>query len=375
MSQHMIQSFAPGEITPEKALEIGIELCQKFLKEEYQYYLAVHTDKEHIHLHCIFNNTNMYDGRTFETHENQGKKSERSWKKLMDLSDEICHAHSLSVIENAETSKGKSHYEWDMSRQNLSWKAKLKFAIDQVVKESDDFEDFLQKCKVQKIEVVYNPTHKIDLKFRLQGQQRFTRAKTLGWYYETRQIKRRIEMFHGIIGYTPKTRIIATDTEKMQNSFGLQKWADLENILHLKYRNQGILVDRLNHIKTEIDDLKLKIQAAKTVQKYSCVFEQSRSLTGHRKDRFDEEEYRSELQTYTKALRRLKEWFPNGRIPTPESMDKKRSTLLQECSELNQQYSVLKCEIKELNYARQTLDDYFRNERNNQLRKKKSELE
>ena len=42
----MIQSFAPGEITPEKALEIGIELCQKFLKEEYQYYLAVHTDKE-----------------------------------------------------------------------------------------------------------------------------------------------------------------------------------------------------------------------------------------------------------------------------------------------------------------------------------------
>ena len=53
----MIQSFAPGEITPEKALKIGIELCQKFLKEEYQYYLAVHTDKEHIHLHCIFNNT------------------------------------------------------------------------------------------------------------------------------------------------------------------------------------------------------------------------------------------------------------------------------------------------------------------------------
>lgn len=48
---------------------------------------------------------------------------------------------------------------------------------------------------------------------------------------------------------------------------------------------------------------------------------------------------------------------------------------MQECSELNQQYSVLKCEIKELNYARQTLDDYFRNERNNQLRKKKGELE
>ena len=73
---------------------------------------------------------------------------------------------------------------------------------------------------LKNVEVVYNPTHKIDLKFRLQGQQRFTRAKTLGWYYETRQIKRRIEMFHGIISYTPKTKIIATDTEKMQNFLG-----------------------------------------------------------------------------------------------------------------------------------------------------------
>ena len=43
-------------------------------------------------------------------------------------------------------SKGMSHWEWDMNRQGLSWKAKLKYAIDQVVKESDNFEDFLEKC-------------------------------------------------------------------------------------------------------------------------------------------------------------------------------------------------------------------------------------
>lgn len=62
LSQHFIQSFSPGEITPERALEIGKELCEKFLKGEYQYFLAVHTDKNHVHLHCIFNNVNMYDG-------------------------------------------------------------------------------------------------------------------------------------------------------------------------------------------------------------------------------------------------------------------------------------------------------------------------
>lgn len=399
LSQHIIQSFAPNEVTPEKALQIGIELCKRFLKEEYQYYLAVHTDKEHIHLHCIFNNINSVDGKTFETHENQGKKSERSWKKFMDLSDELCRENKLSVIENPETSKGKSHYEWDMNRQDISWKAKLKFAIDQVVKESENFEDFLLRCKAHNIEAVYNPNHKIDLKFRLAGQQKFARAKTLGWYYEVRQIKRRIDMYKGVMSYTPKTKIIATDTEKIQGSLGLYKWADLKNkqelsrainiasqfqvkdnqnledILHLKYRNQGVLSEKLNHIKVEIDDLDIKIKVTKIAKKYKAVSDESKSITGRKKTKFDEE-HASELKSYSKAIKQLKEWYPDGNVPTPENLDKKRSTLMQECSDMNEKYKALKAEIKELDYARQTLDDYFRNEqKTKEEQKKKQELE
>lgn len=36
LSQHFIQSFLPGEITPEKALEVGEELCRRLLQEHYQ---------------------------------------------------------------------------------------------------------------------------------------------------------------------------------------------------------------------------------------------------------------------------------------------------------------------------------------------------
>lgn len=92
----------------------------------------------------------------------------------------------------------KNYYEWDMNRQGLSWKAKLKFAIDQVIKQSDNFEDFLQKCSESGIEIDYNPNHKIDLKFRMKGQQKWSRAKTLGWYYESKQIVRRIDMYKGV---------------------------------------------------------------------------------------------------------------------------------------------------------------------------------
>ncbi|MDE6672789.1 MAG: relaxase/mobilization nuclease domain-containing protein [Ruminococcus sp.] len=115
-----------------------------------------------------------------------------------------------------------------MNRQDLSWKAKLKFAIDQVVKESNDFENFLKKCRLHNIEVVYNPEHVIDLKFRLDGQKKFARARTFGRYYESKQISRRIAMYKSIMTYTLKTDIICTD--KMQFSSGLECWADIKNM-------------------------------------------------------------------------------------------------------------------------------------------------
>ena len=78
--------------------------------------LAIHTDTDHTHLHVIFNNVNRKNGRTFETNMNQGKVKERAWKKLIDLSDEVCKRHHLDVIEHPERTKGKSHWEWDMNR-------------------------------------------------------------------------------------------------------------------------------------------------------------------------------------------------------------------------------------------------------------------
>ncbi len=141
---------------------------------------------------------------TFETHENRHTtKQDRSFQKLMNITDEVCRQHLLSVIEHPEMGKGKSHWEWDMSQQGLSWKAKLKFTIDQVIKESENFEDFLRKCADFGVLVEYNPDHKIDLKFMLAEQKernpraKFTRSRTLGWYYETEQIKGRIAQYMG----------------------------------------------------------------------------------------------------------------------------------------------------------------------------------
>ena len=49
----MIQSFLPGEVDPIKAHEIGRELCKKILNEDYEFVLATHIDRGHIHNHII----------------------------------------------------------------------------------------------------------------------------------------------------------------------------------------------------------------------------------------------------------------------------------------------------------------------------------
>lgn len=179
-------------MTPEQALQIGEELCDRFLQGNYQYVLAVHNDKQHLHCHIIFNNTNLYNGLSFTYEHNQGKVKDRSWAQLRAISDELCKEHGISVIE--PKSKGVSHFERDMQKEGKSWKDKLRVRIAEVMLYSRDFKDFLEKCSECGIEYVYKPSNKVKLKFRLSGdgQQKFTRADTLGADYTAERIAEQI---------------------------------------------------------------------------------------------------------------------------------------------------------------------------------------
>lgn len=193
LAYHMIQSFAPGEVTPEQAMQIGEELCDRYLKGDYQYVIAVHHDKSHLHCHIIFNNTNLYNGLSFTTEHNQGKKTERAWAELREISDEICKEHGLSLID--PIGKGVSHYENEMKKEGKSWKDKLRNMLREIISYSRSFEDFLKNCTDSGIEYVYTPQNKVKLKFKLsdEGQQRFTRADTLGDEFEPSAITETIE--------------------------------------------------------------------------------------------------------------------------------------------------------------------------------------
>ena len=405
LSQHFIQSFKPGEITPERALEVGKELCEKFLKGEYQYFLAVHTDTDHTHLHVIFNNVSRSNGRTFETNMNQGKVKERAWKKLIDLSDEVCRRHHLSVINHPEQAKGKSHWEWDMNRQGLSWKAKLKYTIDQVVKASEDFEDFLRKCAEYGVLVEYNPDHKIDLKFMLAEQKernpraKMTRARTLGWFYETQQIKDRIAQYHGIMIYTPRTKVRVL-SKKPPNKFvqdaidrGNMKLASIaKNVIAeygvepeqiptaalSEYANSRQLLSELNNMNTEIDDLKYKLKVLRKYRKLKVYAEELKKISGSAARKYRQNNS-DELTEYGQIRSQVLELYPSGHIPTVENLEQKINALIQERSKKDLQFREADKRARDLADAQRTIEEFLRQERNEQQqdrkRKKNGDLE
>lgn len=387
---------------------IGQELCKALFNDEYQYVLAVHVDHSHVHNHVIVNNINFYTGKTFETEHNQGKIPDRAWSKLRQVSDELCKKHYLSVIESPDKSKGKSHYEWELDKQSLSWKAQLKQAIDEVIKVSEDFNDFLLKCAEYGILVDYNPEHKIDLKFMLAVQKernpraRFTRAKTLGWFYESQQIRKRIESYKYQMSHRPTARIIRTTAEKFQQSQGLTNWADRENMkaaskalnemnasnstleelesaAHRAFAEFMVMSTPQIELSDRIHELEKQIPAIEEYRKYKVYYKNYSSLEGKAKKKYGEN-CRYELDQYHECRKKLKELFPDGIIPKIKDLQDELKIARQDYAKMSAERKALKKEADRLSRLAQqkrdsqkTLARYMQNEQ--AAKRKKSQLE
>ncbi|MEA5026962.1 MAG: relaxase/mobilization nuclease domain-containing protein [Erysipelotrichaceae bacterium] len=165
------QAFFPGEITAEQANKIGYELAMRFTGGQHQFIVATHIDKAHVHNHIIFNSTTLYCTHKFNNYKD-------SAEVVREMIDRLCLENDLSIIENPAP-KGKHYAEWKAEREGTSWKAKLRETIDNVLPGCTDFDHFLRRME----KVGYEVKRGKYISFRAKGQERFTRAKTLGKEY------------------------------------------------------------------------------------------------------------------------------------------------------------------------------------------------
>ena len=180
IARHVIQSFEIGEVTPELAHEIGKQFADEILGGKYEYVLTTHIDKDHVHNHLVFNAVDFVDYHAYKSYK-------RIYYDMREVSDRLCKENGLSVIPPSQN-KGMGYKEYTEAKRGTSWKQKLKQTIDRLVITAKDYDDFLRLMQEAGYEI--KPGKYIS--FRAEGQERFTRSKTIGENYTEERIKERI---------------------------------------------------------------------------------------------------------------------------------------------------------------------------------------
>ena len=206
LGRHLIQAFEPGEVTPEEAHRIGMELAREVLGGKYEFVLTTHIDRDHVHNHLIFNAVSFQDHKHY--HSNK-----RSYHFIRRTSDRICIEHQAE-------------------QNGTSYKAKLRAAIDRLLPGCSDLEDLLRRLQREGYELKRGKY----ISARAPGQERFTRLKTLGADYADEALTARIAE-RPRPSRQPKQRtgkpsllIDIQNNLKAQQSAGYKHWATIENL-------------------------------------------------------------------------------------------------------------------------------------------------
>ena len=180
---HYIQSFKPGEVTPEEAHQIGVEWAEKVFGKKHMVLCATHTDRGHIHNHFAVCPYDMYG-----KHWYANKKSMRMCRAI---SDEIALAHGLEIIEHPKKSYNHKYGEYKMRKERKSWKQKLCDDIDDAIMKDSvrNVDDLLKELQKQG----YGIRRRKYISIKVRQNRKPIRSYRLGDGYALEHLQFRIE--------------------------------------------------------------------------------------------------------------------------------------------------------------------------------------
>ena len=181
---HGYQSFAPGEVTPEVAHEIGMKFAEQMWGDSFEVVVATHLDTDCCHNHFVLNSVSFVDGKKY----NSCKANNR---RMRELSDNLCREYGLSVIENPGPSKHISRYEYMEEKAGKVTKNVIfRKDIDECILLSENENEFFREMR--KRGYTFDFSHKyVTLSHPLFPKAR--RLRNLGQEYEPDRLAERIE--------------------------------------------------------------------------------------------------------------------------------------------------------------------------------------
>lgn len=374
IARHVIQSFDVGEITPELAHEIGKQFADEILKGRYEYVLTTHIDKNHVHNHLIFNAVNFVDHHAYKSYK-------KIYYEMRDVSDRLCKENGLSVIPPS-MGKGMDYKEYTEAKQGTSWKQKLKQTIDRNVIMAQDYDEFLKLMQEAGYEIKIGKY----IAFRAEGQERFTRSKTIGMNYTEENIKERIH------GRNPRKRrsmegnknisLISDIQDRIAaiNSKGYEHTAKLiilkEAAKTLNYLTENNLLEygqlekraedihgsvkrtaeQLKKVETRLREIQPLIKNMGNFQRLKPVYEEylnTKDKEGYRQT------HEAELIIFEAARTALLAEKGEGKLPSLRTLSAEQKRLQEEQKKLYNERTRLKKEEKEIDTIKKNVDQYL----------------
>lgn len=374
IARHVIQSFEIGEVTPELAHEIGKQFADEILGGKYEYVLTTHIDKDHVHNHLIFNAVDFVDYHAYKSYK-------RIYYDMREVSDRLCKENGLSVIPPSQN-KGMSYKEYTEAKRGTSWKQKLKQTIDRLVITAKDYDDFLRLMQEAGYEI--KPGKYIS--FRAEGQERFTRSKTIGENYTEERIKERIAgrtprrsqrqttpkgiSLIGDIqerirlidskGYEHKAKLTilkeAARTLNYLTDNNLLQYADLEKKVedvHSSYDRTGKELKGVEARLREVQPLIKNISNYQRLKPVYDAFQKAKDKPGFKA------KHEAELVIFEAARSTLLAMQGDEKLPSLKTLQAQQQRLLDEQQRLYDERAKLKKEVKQIETIKSNVDTFL----------------
>lgn len=374
IARHVIQSFEIGEVTPELAHEIGKQFADEILGGKYEYVLTTHIDKDHVHNHLIFNAVDFVDYHAYKSYK-------RIYYDMREVSDRLCKENGLSVIPPSQN-KGMGYKEYTEAKRGMSWKQKLKQTIDRLVITAKDYDDFLRLMQEAGYEI---KTGKY-ISFRAEGQERFTRSKTIGENYTEERIKERIAgrmprrsqrqttpkgiSLIGDIqerirlidskGYEYKAKLTilkeAARTLNYLTENNLLQYADLEKKVedvHGSYDRTGKELKVVEARLREVQPLIKNISNYQQLKPVYDAFQKAKDKPGFKA------RHEAELVIFEAARSTLLAMQGDEKLPSLKTLQAEQQRLLEEQQRLYDERAKLKKEVKQIETIKSNVDTFL----------------
>lgn len=378
------QSFPPGELSSEEALDIGYELAMRWTKGRHAFFVVSHADRPHPHVHIYYNSTTL--DCTHKYRDFLG-----SARALRRLSDRVCLEHDLSVIQNPKLhSKGKYlHYgAWLGENRQPSFKAQIRSAIDAALSSQPaSLSDFLQRMEASGIQVIHGRGGVIS--FRLDGQERATRwrGSTLGHRYGPEEIQAVIDGKAPIRNRAEtvrrpvqrKVNLIIDIQERLAQGKGpgYERWAKVYNLKQmaaaLQYLQEHGLtdyeelatkteesVDRTHTLAGELQAVETQLATTSALMGAIVDYAKTRPIfDGYKESRYSKTyrmKHESELDTYRAAKATMNEILSGSKLPKINELKASRKELVQKKKSLYADYRKAQREMRELVTVKGNID-------------------